>query len=124
MNMGIASMFQWCVSVSVACAMGVSAAGLRARQSAPGSALVSVPAIRLSGTVEAVRARAVMVPRLAGQTTSTLVITHLVGEPAKPAGSARALFLIWVGSPEEDIGSIPTRHLVQGVAGGRRGACA
>jgi multidrug resistance efflux pump len=36
------------------------------------------PVIRLSGTVEATRARAVLVPRLAGQTAPTLVITRLV----------------------------------------------
>jgi HlyD family secretion protein len=42
--------------------------------------------IRLSGAVEAVRASTVIVPRLAGQTTPTLVITSLVpaGTPVKP----------------------------------------
>jgi multidrug resistance efflux pump len=40
------------------------------------------PIIRLSGTVEAVRGSTVIVPRLAGQTTNTLVITSLV-----PAGT-------------------------------------
>src|SRR5262245_50736847 len=38
--------------------------------------------IRLSGTVEAVRASTVIVPRLAGQATNSLVITYLV-----PAGT-------------------------------------
>jgi multidrug resistance efflux pump len=44
------------------------------------------PVIRLSGTVEAVRASTVIVPRLAGQTTPTLVITSLIpaGTPVKP----------------------------------------
>jgi multidrug resistance efflux pump len=40
------------------------------------SAPVSV--IRLSGTVEAIRAQSVLVPRLSGQTAPTLVITRLV----------------------------------------------
>jgi multidrug efflux pump subunit AcrA (membrane-fusion protein) len=39
-------------------------------------------ALRLSGTVEAIRATSVTVPRLAGQSTNTLVITRLI-----PAGS-------------------------------------
>ena len=38
----------------------------------------SLSGIRLSGTVEAVRASTVIVPRLAGQTANALVITHLV----------------------------------------------
>jgi multidrug resistance efflux pump len=39
----------------------------------------AVPAgIRLSGTIEAIHARTVIVPRLAGQVTPTLVITRLV----------------------------------------------
>jgi multidrug resistance efflux pump len=36
------------------------------------------PVMRLSGTVEAIRAQSVLVPRLAGQTAPTLVITRLV----------------------------------------------
>lgn len=42
--------------------------------------------LRLSGTVEAVRTRTVMVPRLAGQTLANLVITRLVtpGQLVKP----------------------------------------
>lgn len=42
--------------------------------------------IRLHGTVEAVRSRTVIVPRLAGQTLPNLVITYLVapGKPVKP----------------------------------------
>ena len=54
---------------------------LRARQttSGPSRAASTAPvAIRLSGTVEAVLSRAIIVPRLAGQTTPTLVITRLV----------------------------------------------
>jgi biotin carboxyl carrier protein len=47
------------------------------RTSAP-SAAAPAGAIRLSGTVEATRARTVFVPRLAGQTAPTLVITHLI----------------------------------------------
>jgi HlyD family secretion protein len=38
--------------------------------------------IRLSGTVEATRARTVLVPRLAGQSTPTIVITRLVAPGA------------------------------------------
>lgn len=49
---------------------------------APNRAVPGIPApagvIRFSGTVEATRARAVLVPRLAGQTAPTLVITKLV----------------------------------------------
>jgi HlyD family secretion protein len=43
-------------------------------------------AIRLAGTTEAARARTVLVPRLAGQNTPTLVITYLVkaGAAVKP----------------------------------------
>jgi multidrug resistance efflux pump len=46
----------------------------------------STGSIRLSGTVEAVRSTTVMVPRLAGQNTPTLVITSLVkpGTHVKP----------------------------------------
>jgi HlyD family secretion protein len=42
--------------------------------------------VRLHGTVEAVRSRTVIVPRLAGQTLPNLVITYLVapGQPVKP----------------------------------------
>jgi multidrug resistance efflux pump len=42
--------------------------------------------VRLHGTVEAVRTRTVVVPRLAGQTLPNLVITYLVppGSPVKP----------------------------------------
>jgi multidrug resistance efflux pump len=61
--------------------MAVAGSALRADQvAAPSKAAVAGPpvSIRLSGTVEAVRSRAVIVPRLAGQTTPTLVITHLV----------------------------------------------
>jgi len=47
------------------------------RATAPASAAPS-GAIRLAGTVEATRARTVFVPRLAGQTAPTLVITHLI----------------------------------------------
>ena len=53
--------------------------------------------IRMHGTVEAVRSRTVIVPRLAGQTLPNLVITYLVapGKPVKPgdlqeAGRKRA----------------------------------
>jgi len=60
--------------------MAIAGSALRADQAAaPSKAPVAAPvSIRLSGTVEAVRSRAVIVPRLAGQTTPTLVITHLV----------------------------------------------
>ena len=44
------------------------------------------PMLRLSGTVEAVRATTVIVPRLAGQTVNSLVITYLV-----PAGTKVSL---------------------------------
>ena len=42
------------------------------------AAVESSSAIRLSGAVEATRARTVFVPRLAGQTAPTLVITRLI----------------------------------------------
>jgi multidrug resistance efflux pump len=47
-----------------------------ARPAAP--APIEAGAFRLAGTVEATRARTVFVPRLAGQTAPTLVITHLI----------------------------------------------
>jgi len=42
--------------------------------------------VRLHGTVEAVRSRTVVVPRLAGQSLASLVITYLVapGQPVQP----------------------------------------
>lgn len=42
--------------------------------------------VRLHGTVEAVRSQTVVVPRLAGQSLASLVITYLVpaGQPVKP----------------------------------------
>ena len=49
-----------------------SAADVAATPDAPPGAL------RLAGTVEAIRSRSVLVPRLAGQTAPTLVITRLV----------------------------------------------
>ena len=51
-------------------------------QAAPAGARVGPEAIRLSGTVEAVRASTVIAPRLAGQGGNTLVITALI-----PAGT-------------------------------------
>jgi HlyD family secretion protein len=42
-------------------------------------------ALRLAGAVEATRARTVFVPRLAGQTAQTLVITHLIHAGARVA---------------------------------------
>jgi len=59
----------------IACVAAVSASfalvSLSARQARDGP-------LRLSGTVEAVRTRTIMVPRLAGQSLSSLVITYLV----------------------------------------------
>jgi HlyD family secretion protein len=52
------------------------------QRKAQNAVTVEPAAIRLSGTVEAVRATTVVVPRLAGQTTNTLVITRLI-----PAGT-------------------------------------
>jgi HlyD family secretion protein len=51
---------------------------------APAATIPAAPAgvIRLSGTVEATRARTVLVPRLAGQTSPTIVITRLVSAGA------------------------------------------
>src|SRR5262249_29533159 len=43
------------------------------------------PSIRLAGTVEAVRATTVAVPRLAGQSFNNLVITYLVPPGTKVA---------------------------------------
>ncbi len=60
-----------------------SAADRAAPRPAAGHPSAEPPAkIRLSGTVEAVRASTVVVPRLAGQATNSLVITALV-----PAGT-------------------------------------
>lgn len=58
--------------------------GAAAAASAPGGDEADRP-IRLSGTVEAVRASTVIVPRLAGQTVNTLTITYLAaaGSPVK-----------------------------------------
>lgn len=63
----------WCVSALAA-------------QTPPAKPADAPAVIRLSGTVEAVRASTVIVPRLAGQTTPTLVITGLIpaGTPVKP----------------------------------------
>jgi HlyD family secretion protein len=66
---GIAAGFVWSRSVgppAVAQPAGSQAAARLA------------PVLRLAGTVEATRSRAVLVPRLSGQTTPTLVITSLV----------------------------------------------
>lgn len=81
--------------VSVA-ALGAAVIGIAACGNAPAKSGGSAPAataaapaassdhpIRLTGTVEAVRASTVIVPRLAGQSVSTLTITHLAS-----AGSA------------------------------------
>src|SRR4051795_11055110 len=48
-----------------------------------GATRAAAAVVRLSGTVEAVRASTIVVPRLAGQNTNSLVITRLV-----PAGTA------------------------------------
>ena len=48
------------------------------RVARPPDALVATDAFRVSGTVEATRARTVFVPRLAGQNAPTLVITRLI----------------------------------------------
>ena len=65
--------------------VAVVAWALTHRSSTPGDAANRTAAsaelngaIRLSGTVEATRARTVFVPRLAGQTAPTLVITELI----------------------------------------------
>jgi multidrug resistance efflux pump len=74
----------------VAAAVGWALAGRSPAPAAVAAAPVqsadAVPVIRLSGTVEAVRATTVVVPRLAGQTTNSLVITALIpaGTPVVP----------------------------------------
>lgn len=57
-------------------------AGHDAPARAASGAAVPAGVIRFSGTVEATRARTVLVPRLAGQTAPTLVITRLVAAGA------------------------------------------
>ncbi len=54
------------------------AAGPAERPSTASTSADGTDAIRLSGAVEATRARTVFVPRLAGQTAPTLVITRLI----------------------------------------------
>jgi multidrug resistance efflux pump len=61
--------------VLTAAMVSIGSVGVRVQQASPST-------LRLSGTVEAVRTRTVMVPRLAGQTLSNLVITHLVAPGA------------------------------------------
>jgi multidrug resistance efflux pump len=65
------------VAVVTAVALALGVAGARGQE---------VNSVRLHGTVEAVRSRTVVVPRLAGQSLSQLVITYLVapGQPVKP----------------------------------------
>jgi multidrug resistance efflux pump len=57
-------------------------AGNAARDGVATTAAAVPGVIRLSGTVEATRARTVLVPRLAGQSTPTIVITRLVAPGA------------------------------------------
>ena len=67
--------------------LSVAAATAQASQQPPPSRPATRPeTIRLAGTIEAARARTVLVPRLAGQNTPTLTITHLVkaGTLVKP----------------------------------------
>ena len=81
------------VPASMALLVGLCLAGCRTRPAPPtaGTAVAVAPggdragALRLSGTVEAVRAASVMVPRLAGQSTNTLVITHLIAAGSRVA---------------------------------------
>src|SRR5436190_23451238 len=49
-----------------------------APQASPQRPATRPETIRLAGTIEAARARTVLVPRLAGQNTPTLTITQLV----------------------------------------------
>jgi HlyD family secretion protein len=55
----------------------VAAASAAVPDTTPAPAPASTDSVRLSGTVEAVRSVTVMVPRLAGQNASTLVITRM-----------------------------------------------
>jgi multidrug resistance efflux pump len=74
---------------SIAVAVGVLAlTACHGTGSPPASTTASAAAapaqsIRLAGTVEATRAQSVLVPRLAGQTAPTLVITYLVRAGAR-----------------------------------------
>lgn len=67
------------IGLSVAASLGLLGARVGGQSATPDP-------VRLHGTVEAVRSRTVMVPRLAGQTLPNLVITHLVapGQPVAP----------------------------------------
>ena len=70
------------IALSAACGRGSSpetvvAASAQAAEIAKPTSPAPA-AIRLSGTVEAIHARTLIVPRLAGQITPTLVITRLV----------------------------------------------
>ncbi len=62
--------------------------------------------IRLAGTVEASRARAVLVPRMAGQTTPTLVLTAL----AKAGSQVQAGEVIAEFDPQDQIRSALERQ--------------
>ena len=77
----------WVAGVGVLVVAGVTTVWLirrvpPVRPAGPVSPAANVAAadglMRFQGTVEATRARTVLVPRLAGQTAPTLVITHLV----------------------------------------------
>src|SRR5207253_1304690 len=68
-----------CVLIAAGAAWTLSRRSV-ARQDRPAGSAAVLPAdaFRVSGTVEATRARTVFVPRLAGQSAPTLVITRLI----------------------------------------------
>jgi membrane fusion protein (multidrug efflux system) len=85
---------------------GQSRADARAQTQTPTPAVTQSQAsqaatgqVRLSGTVEAVRATTIMVPRLAGQNASTLVITRM----AKPGSSVVPGDLLIEFDPQDQI---------------------
>ena len=79
------------LAATVVALSGCQGAGASRSPDAAGSAKAGAQpddagtVIRLSGTVEAVRASTVIVPRLAGQATNSLVITYLVPPGTKVA---------------------------------------
>jgi multidrug resistance efflux pump len=69
------------LTIGAGCSGAGSAGSLAANGTAsggPAAAAAASGAVRLSGTVEAVRSRTITVPRLAGTTLSTLLITKML----------------------------------------------
>jgi len=75
------------LGIAIALAGGIACSGATPGSASAPAAAVAATArggtLRLAGTVEATRAQSVLVPRLAGQTAPTLVITRLARAGSK-----------------------------------------